>query len=73
MKHIGLYIHIPFCDGKCYYCNFFSKRPKPGEIEEYVRSLNEAVRASGLTQRLIPFTSAAVRRLCWVMNTWRLF
>ena len=47
MKHIGLYIHIPFCDGKCYYCNFFSKRPKPGEIEEYVRSLNEAVRLWG--------------------------
>ena len=24
MKDIGLYIHIPFCSSRCYYCNFFS-------------------------------------------------
>lgn len=26
MKPIGLYLHIPFCNGKCAYCNFFSQR-----------------------------------------------
>lgn len=24
MQPFGLYIHIPFCDGKCRYCNFYS-------------------------------------------------
>lgn len=24
MKDLGLYIHIPFCKGKCYYCDFCS-------------------------------------------------
>lgn len=23
-KEIGLYIHIPFCKQKCYYCDFVS-------------------------------------------------
>lgn len=29
-KEISIYIHIPFCDGKCYYCNFCS-----GKFEKY--------------------------------------
>lgn len=24
MKHIGIYIHIPFCKSKCIYCDFYS-------------------------------------------------
>ena len=24
MKPVGIYIHIPFCDGKCPYCDFYS-------------------------------------------------
>ena len=24
MKPSGLYIHIPFCSGKCFYCAFYS-------------------------------------------------
>ena len=23
IKEIGLYVHIPFCKSKCYYCDFF--------------------------------------------------
>ncbi len=30
MKQIGLYIHIPFCEKKCYYCDFTSV---PGNME----------------------------------------
>ena len=40
----GLYIHIPFCDGKCYYCNFFSKHmtEELATIEEYEPNLYKA-------------------------------
>ena len=41
MDPIGLYLHIPFCDGKCAYCNFFSRRPNEDdtELNEYTEHL----------------------------------
>lgn len=36
INNIGLYIHIPFCDGKCPYCDFFSKKANEAEINRYV-------------------------------------
>ena len=47
MRHIGLYLHIPFCDGKCYYCSFFSKRPCSTEIDEYVTYLKRSIASWG--------------------------
>ena len=35
MKNIGLYIHIPFCDGKCPYCDFYSIKATDGAMDEY--------------------------------------
>lgn len=34
----GLYIHIPFCRSKCFYCDFFS-RPQHDEADAYVDAL----------------------------------
>lgn len=34
----SLYIHVPFCLKKCDYCDFYSKRASPGEIERYIDS-----------------------------------
>lgn len=42
---VGLYLHIPFCRGKCAYCGFYSL---PGRSEavwdEYVRTLRKHIR-----------------------------
>lgn len=32
----AIYIHIPFCLKKCYYCDFFSFIPKTNDIENYL-------------------------------------
>lgn len=39
MKEVGLYIHIPFCKQKCYYCDFISYPNKDTCIEEYIDTL----------------------------------
>lgn len=36
MKKIGLYIHIPFCKSKCYYCDFVSFAKKEEFYIQYV-------------------------------------
>lgn len=38
-KEIGLYIHIPFCKQKCYYCDFYSMAEKEEWIPRYIKSL----------------------------------
>lgn len=38
-EDIGIYIHIPFCNRKCYYCNFTSYEKKEECIEKYIDSL----------------------------------
>lgn len=49
MEPIGLYLHIPFCDGKCAYCNFFSRRPHEddAELNEYTERLIGIIEAWG--------------------------
>lgn len=36
MNEVNLYIHIPFCKKKCYYCDFISYPNKDDYIEEYI-------------------------------------
>ena len=36
---IGLYLHIPFCNGKCPYCDFYSVAPRKGVTDSYVAAL----------------------------------
>ena len=32
---IGLYLHIPFCDGKCPYCDFYSLPAGSRTMDDY--------------------------------------
>ena len=43
MKDLGLYIHIPFCKRKCYYCDFISFSGKQELIEKYIDSLKKEI------------------------------
>lgn len=36
---LGLYLHIPFCAGKCGYCDFLSWKAEEPEREQYVQAL----------------------------------
>lgn len=43
MKPTGLYIHIPFCNGKCPYCDFYSVIPDSETVKAYVEMLCEKI------------------------------
>lgn len=43
MKEISLYIHIPFCKQKCFYCDFPSYSGKERFKEDYVNALIEEI------------------------------
>ncbi|HHV97941.1 MAG TPA: oxygen-independent coproporphyrinogen III oxidase [Clostridiaceae bacterium] len=42
-KELGLYIHIPFCKSKCYYCDFNSYASKNDIIPEYCEALEKEI------------------------------
>lgn len=47
-----MYIHIPFCQGKCGYCDFFSVSPgSPRQIDDYINGL-----AAEIQQRALSYT-----------------
>ena len=43
MKKIGVYIHIPFCKQKCYYCDFVSFANQEGLQKEYFNNLKNEI------------------------------
>lgn len=44
MKPLGLYIHIPFCRRKCYYCNFVSFPDCEALLGDYIGALTAEAR-----------------------------
>lgn len=38
-QDIGIYVHIPFCKQKCYYCDFYSEAKKESWVPRYIKSL----------------------------------
>mgnify|MGYP005768973307 CR=1 FL=1 len=43
MKEVGIYIHIPFCVKKCYYCDFVSYPDKLDCQKEYIEKLKQEI------------------------------
>ena len=46
MKEIGVYIHIPFCKQKCYYCDFVSYPNMLKKQEEYIERLMQEIESN---------------------------
>lgn len=47
MKKFGIYIHVPFCESKCPYCDFYSRPPKGAgkDKNEYIREYTAGVKS----------------------------
>lgn len=45
MDRLGLYIHIPFCEKKCYYCDFASYSGKRALVVPYLNALAKEIEA----------------------------
>lgn len=43
MKELAMYIHIPFCQSKCYYCDFCSHSNKTDIVEKYIEYLKKEI------------------------------
>lgn len=46
-KKLSLYVHIPFCASKCYYCDFLSGPAAGVEVTEYIKALLIDIRSWG--------------------------
>jgi len=47
MEELGLYIHIPFCQSRCRYCDFNTYAGLEGLFEAYVRALIREITLAG--------------------------
>ena len=50
---IGIYVHIPFCERKCFYCDFYSIEDQ-SQRGEFVRSLIHEIELFGRDSRRLP-------------------
>lgn len=55
MKELGIYLHIPFCERKCSYCDFVSYANQKERIEEYGKALLKEIeiRARKIEERKV--------------------
>ena len=45
---IGLYLHIPFCKKKCFYCDFYSVTDYDEIVDEYIDALVTEIKAQSI-------------------------
>ncbi|MCI8486549.1 MAG: oxygen-independent coproporphyrinogen III oxidase [Clostridia bacterium] len=44
MRKVGIYIHIPFCKQKCFYCDFLSFCDKTESIDKYIECMKKEIK-----------------------------
>ena len=49
---IGIYIHIPFCKKKCFYCDFTSYCNKDDKIKPYMSALKKEIQLQNIKSRI---------------------
>lgn len=42
-KSLGIYIHIPFCESKCNYCDFYSFKADDNDKDKYTNTLTDII------------------------------
>ena len=53
MKKIGIYIHIPFCIKKCYYCDFISYSNKENKIPKYIQCIKKEIKENKCKRKIV--------------------
>ena len=48
MKNLGIYLHIPFCKKKCYYCDFISYCNEEKNINTYIECMQKEIEFKSL-------------------------
>lgn len=52
----GIYIHVPFCKGKCPYCDFYSLKSSEEDMDRYTNTLADSLwQKKGITASTIYF------------------
>ena len=49
-NELGIYIHIPFCKQKCYYCDFISFIDKEKYVDQYIGNLKREIGSYDLSK-----------------------
>ena len=52
-KELGIYVHIPFCKQKCYYCDFVSYANKNSCIKEYIEAVQSEIKNYKLKEYIV--------------------
>ena len=47
LTNLGLYLHIPFCNGKCAYCDFYSAFTNEELLDSYLTALIREIKQWG--------------------------
>ena len=62
MQPIALYVHIPFCETKCPYCDFNTYAKIESLIPDYVTALRTEIEFVGRNTRQSPYMYRLLRR-----------